>query len=83
MKALRMPRKLIAVPLAIAALSLSACDGGASVESWKGSLGPRIQHNADKVCKKHHGTANIMLATDRYDDGIVTCQDGTNHIFDL
>jgi hypothetical protein len=76
-------RKWLLVALVPLTILVSGCEGFQANQSWLHNLGPRIQRNADKTCAERGGTANIMLATDRQDDGIVTCQDGSNHLFDL
>lgn len=75
-----------AVLLAFVVGGCEACNGGIGGES-KVIAKPIIEH-AYEVCGKvrdqppHGGIVNIMLMTDREDDGIVTCGDGHTEYFD-
>lgn len=83
-----MKRRFFVVGAVILATTVSGCEACNGGLGNKGSTiaAPIIRH-ANEVCGVDRngvrgGTENIMLMSDREDDGILTCHDGTNHYFD-
>lgn len=80
-----MRNKAVTVALIAVALFLGGCE-------WNGLSSKQISkdiiENVERICGPSRdslprgGVQNIMLMDGREDDGIVTCDDGTNHYFD-
>ncbi len=78
-------KKLILIPLAATlAVSLTGCEAfNGGLTNSSSVIAQPILREAERVCGPRGGTLNIMLMTDREDDGILTCADHTNHYFDV
>jgi hypothetical protein len=78
-------RAAILVAAGALGLGVAGCEWNGVTTRSKAS---DIQTNVERICGPHRGAEprggvqNIMLMDKSEDDGIVTCDDGTNHYFD-
>lgn len=82
-------RRLLAALLLVGVVGLlSGCEvANGGIENASSKIAKGILPVVEGICgrddkERRGGVRNIMLMDGREDDGIVTCNDGTNHYFD-